>query len=240
MGDRAPTFRPMGQLAARCGHYCWLEHRLFTLTGSWAGAPAVVTAAPGPPGAWDAEVRVVCSEMSSWHAFAAASWHDRLPVRAGVDADALVVAPSGSVAQALDLLAAEAEEDLVDAFGGLVGQILPALLAAYDDDFADGSAVSEAPVRALLDLVRPRVHQEIDQGAVLLGRARRDDSWAARGARTDGDGGVERGREGVDLAGRLQRVLGGEKRHLPCCTGILTRPLQCFCSPCAPKATQAA
>ncbi len=136
-------FRTIGQLAERCGHYCWLENRLFTLTGLWAGAPddaanSATDAGPGSsagsPAALAAEVRVVCSEMSSWHGFAAAAWWDRLPVRAGVEADALVVAPAGPFGEVLDLLAAEG--DLVGAFGGLVGQVLPALLAAYDEDFA--------------------------------------------------------------------------------------------------------
>ncbi len=90
-------------------------------------------------------------------------------MRAGVDAGALVVPPAGPIGEALDLLAAE--QDLLGAFGGLVGQVLPALLAAYDEDFVRVSAVSEAPVRALLDLVRPRLHQEIERGLGPAGAA---------------------------------------------------------------------
>ena len=120
--------------------------------------------------------------------------------------DALVVAPSGPAAEALDLLTEE--RDLLGAFGGLIGQILPALLAAYDEEFADGSAVSEAPVRALLELLRPRVHQEIERGAVLLGRADPGDGGTA------GVGGPVDG-EGADVAARLQRVLGGGSAIFP-------------------------
>ncbi len=198
-----PTgFRTIGQLAERCGHYCWLEHRLFVVTGSWASAVAAAGAAPVASGPGEAEVRVVCSEMSSWHGFAAAAWRDRLPVRAGVDAGALVVAPAGPLSAALDLLVADG--DLLGAFGGLVGQILPALLRAYDEDFVHASPVSEAPVRALLDLVRPRVHQEIERGSEALGHA---------GA---GDGGpAQVAPEGADVRTRLQRVLGGESGIFP-------------------------
>ena len=58
----APLFRTIGELAERCGHYCWVESRLFELTGSWASRPA---GAAGDP-----ELRVFFSEMSAWHAFA--------------------------------------------------------------------------------------------------------------------------------------------------------------------------
>jgi hypothetical protein len=188
-----PTgFRTIGQLAERCGHYCWLENQLFALTGLWASAPASAGGVEaGSPGTADDEVRVLCSEMSSWHGFVAAAWRDRLPVRAGVDAGALVVPPAGPIREALDLLAGEG--DLLGAFGGLVEQVLPALLAAYGDEFAHASAVSEAPVRALLDLVRPGLHQQIERGFGLLRRS---------GVTTAAAG------EAADLSSRLQRALG--------------------------------
>jgi hypothetical protein len=192
VGESTP-FRTIAQLAERCGHYCWLEDRLFALTGQWASAPAADTA--GATRATEAEVRVLCSEMSSWHGFAAAAWWDRLPVRAGVDAGALVVAPDGPITEALDLLAGE--KDVLDAFDGLVDQILPALLAAYDTEYAHASAVCEAPVRALLGLVRPRIRHETEQGAALLRQAGTGDAAPAEGAAG-----------GVEPARRLQRVLG--------------------------------
>ena len=191
-------FRTIGQLAERCGHYCWLENRLFALTGSWASAPAASTepaVASGSHGSVEAEVRVVCSEMSSWHGFVAGAWWDRLPVRAGVDAGALVVPPAGPIGQALDLL--EGEESLLGAFAALVGQVLPALLAAYVEEYLHASAASEAPVHALLDLVRPRVRQEIGRGQELVGH--------------EGVGGAGPSHEAAklgDMTGRLQRLLG--------------------------------
>ncbi len=168
------------------------------MTGRWASAPAEGAGA-GPPAARDDEVRVICSEMSSWHGFAAAAWQDRLPVRAGMDAGALVVPPACPIREALDLLAGEKE--LLGAFGGLVGQVLPALLAAYDEEFARASAVSEAPVRALLDLVRPGVHQQIERGLGLL---------AGSGVTGAATGGAAAG-----LASSLQRVLGSGSAIFP-------------------------
>jgi len=191
-------FRTIGALAERCGHYCWIENRLFALTGLWASTPG----APGARAAIEAEIRVVASEMSSWHGFVAGQWRERLPVRAGVDADALVVPPPGPLGPALDLL--EAEADLTGAFCGLVEEILPALLAAYDEHLAHASPVSEAPVCALLGLVRPRIELEIERGRELL----------LRGRRAGGDeGGATR--TGFDTSGRLQRVLGAERTIFP-------------------------
>ncbi len=173
-----PTFRSIGELAERCGHYCWLEHRLFIVTGMWATAP--------PASGIEAEIRVLCSEMSSWHGFVAAQWKARLPVRAGVNAETLIVPSPGPLSQALerlegDLLKGDAgfggaegtprTERARHAWGQMVEHILPALLEAYDEDFARASPVAEAPVRALLGLIRPRVHLEIARGRMLLDHA---------------------------------------------------------------------
>jgi hypothetical protein len=158
-----PPFRSIGELAERCGHYCWLEHRLFALTGMWATAPTATGI--------DAEFRVLSSEMSSWHGFVAGQWRDRLPVRAGVNADALIIPSPGPLPQALDLLEGDAGlSGAAGALDGLVEHILPALLEAYDEDFARTSVVCEAPVKALLGLIRPRAHLEIAQGRALLHR----------------------------------------------------------------------
>ena len=83
------------------------------------------------------------------HALLAAQWHDRLPVRAGVDAEALVVPPPGPVDEALDLIASAPRLALV--LGGLATQFLPWLREAYGRHLAQASPVSEAPVRAVLD-----------------------------------------------------------------------------------------
>jgi hypothetical protein len=161
--DGATVFRTIGDLAVRCGNYCWLEHRLFELTGR----AAIAGTAP-ECSAVDAEIRVFFSAMAARHAFLAAQWRDRLPVRAGVDVDALVVAPPGRVGAVLDLLGAAPGPLFV--LGGLVGQILPRLLDAYGDDAAHASAVSEAPVRAVLGMADLLLGEEVRDGRTLLGR----------------------------------------------------------------------
>jgi hypothetical protein len=157
------SFWTIGQLAERCGHYCWLERRLFELTGSRASAP-------GNPAseASDPEIRLYLSVLSARHAFLAAQWRDRLPVRAGVDAAALVVPPPGPVEEVLDLCAAE--PDLVLVLGGLVEQVLPALLGSYDRHLAHASVVREAPVRDVLVLGGLVGRSEVADGRALLQR----------------------------------------------------------------------
>ncbi len=180
-----PSFRTIGALAERCGNYCWLENRLFELTGSWASAPAT----------GDPELRVFLAEMSARHAFLAARWADRLPVRAGVDPAALVVPPTDRAVEAFDLL--QAEPDLAVRLSGLVEQLLPSLLGTYAGHRADASPVAEAPVRAVLELAGHAVEQEIRRGRALVRRS----------CGSGGEGG-ERG-EMAALAGRLQPLVGG-------------------------------
>ena len=46
----ATTFRSIGELAELCGHYCWVERRLFEVTGSRASRPVASPASPTPGG----------------------------------------------------------------------------------------------------------------------------------------------------------------------------------------------
>jgi hypothetical protein len=161
--DATAVFRTIDALAERCGNYCWLEHRLFELTGRAASTP---TRPAG--GAVDGEIRVFLSEMAARHAFLAAQWRDRLPVRAGVDADALVAPPSAQVGAAVELLAGASEARLV--LSGLVEHLLPRLLLAYEEEAARASWVCEAPVRAVLDVADLLLGQELLAGRDLLWR----------------------------------------------------------------------
>jgi hypothetical protein len=166
MGDPAAppegSFWTIGRLAERCGHYCWVENRLFELTGSRASATG------DAPAAGDPEIRLYLSVLSARHASMAAQWRDRLPVRSGVDAAALVVPPPGPAGEVLDLCAAE--PDLVLVLGGLVEPVLPALLDSYDHHLAHASVVREAPVRAVLELAGLVGRPEVEGGRALLRR----------------------------------------------------------------------
>jgi hypothetical protein len=197
-GSGATSFRSIGDLAELCGHYCWVERRVFEVTGSRASRPAAGDPATGDPEAGDAEVRVVLSQMSARHGLFAAQWHDRLPVRAGVDAEALIVPPPGPVGEALDLIAAAPR--LVPVLGGLATQFLPWLRDAYGRDLAQASPVSEAPVRALLGWCALSLGQEIRLAGLLLQRLAPD----GEGARS-----VE------SFGGRVKRLLGSAADTFP-------------------------
>jgi hypothetical protein len=186
-------FRTIGELAELCGHYCWVERQVFELTGSRASRPET-----GDPDAGEAEVRVLLSEMSARHGLFAAQWHDRLPVRAGVDAEALIVPPPGPVEEALDLIASAPRLALV--LGGLATQFLPRLREAYGRHLAQASPVSEAPVRAVLEWAVLSLGGEIRLAGALVQRL----EPAGEGART-----VE------DFGGVVQRLLGSAEDTFP-------------------------
>jgi hypothetical protein len=158
-------WRGIDELAALVGHYDWLEGRLFELTGRWSTAPASDRTAPD---VLADELRVWCAAASRRHAELAARWAQRLPVRAGVDAEALVVAPSGPLAEAMDALGAEVE--LREGVAALVGTVLPWLGEAYGRHAAVASPVSEAAVLEVLTEARRAIEGEIRGGRSLLER----------------------------------------------------------------------
>jgi hypothetical protein len=192
-GTGAATFRSIDELAALCGHYCWVERRVFELTGSRASRPET-----GDPETGDAELRVVLSEMSARHGLFAAQWHDRLPVRAGVDARALIVPPPGPVGETLDLIASAPRLALV--LGGLATQFLPRLRDAYGRHLAQASPVSEAPVRAVLEWAALSLGHETRLAGPLLQRLAP---------------GGERARSVEDFGGLVQRLLGKGANTFP-------------------------
>ena len=147
-------FLTLDQLMARCGTYCWVEHRLFALTGQWASDEG------------DPECRVLFSTMSRQHALVASQWRDRLPVRAGIDPEALVVPPAGPMGPALDVL--EAQTDVFLRLAGLVEVVLPRLRATYGEHLARASAVRQAPVMAVLRYARLVGAAEISSGHALV------------------------------------------------------------------------
>jgi hypothetical protein len=184
-GGAATPFRSIGELAQLCGYYCWMERRLFEATGSRASLPGTGETQTGDP-----ELRVVLSQMSARHGFFAAQWRERLPVRAGVDAEALIVPPPGPAGEALDLI--ESEPRLALVLEGLATQFLPWLLDRYERHLVQASPVSEAPVRAVLEWATLSAGRELRVAGGLLERL----SPAGKGPRSEGNSGA-----------RIQRLL---------------------------------
>jgi hypothetical protein len=149
-------WRDIGELAELIGAYCWVENRIFGVTGAWA---------TGPGDGLTPALRVWCAGVSRRHGLLAERWVDRLPVRAGVDRGALVVAPAGPLAGALDALAAAPAAVGVAA---VVHVAFPRLQAVYARHGRTGSPVSEGPVLDVLMAARLELEAEIGGGRGLL------------------------------------------------------------------------
>jgi hypothetical protein len=150
--------RTIGQLADRVGAYAWVEDRLFALMGQWAVG--------GEGGERRPEVTVFLSTESRRHGALALAWHERLPVRAGVDRDQLVIAPPGPLAEVFERL--EREGEVATRLAGLAGVILPRVLASYAEHLASANPASEGPVLAVLQRARHGGSMEIAVGQSLM------------------------------------------------------------------------
>jgi len=170
-GPAPAPWRGIDELAALVGAYCWLEQRIFAITGAWAtrhpsgvegaGADADALGGSGLP-----ELRVWCAATSQRHAALAARWAERLPVRAGVDRDALIAAPAGPLAAGLDELASET--DLCRGVTALVQGLLPGLDAIYGAHRRTASPVREGSVLEVLAGAHREVAAEIRGGRSLI------------------------------------------------------------------------
>ncbi len=93
------AWRGIDELAGLVGAYCWVENRIFEISGAWASRASHDAAE-----VLDPALRVWCAGVSARHGALALRWTERLPVRAGVDPRALVTAPAGPLAGTMDLV----------------------------------------------------------------------------------------------------------------------------------------
>jgi hypothetical protein len=128
-------WRTIGRLADRVGAYCWLERRLFEVTGAWAAGGGEAA------GKGEAAAVVFLASASRRHGALADRWRDRLPVRAGADRSQLVVAPPGPLGGVLEAL------ERTDAAVSWV-------LATYGAHLGAAAPVCEGPVLAVLAAAR--------------------------------------------------------------------------------------
>ena len=167
MADDQPSWRDIGELAALVGHYAWLEEQIFTLTGAWASGSGVSGSAESREGAARAaESQVWSAAASRRHGLLAARWVERLPVRAGVDAGALVTAPSADLAGAFAALG-----EVEDALVGVVvvaGTVLPWLGGIYLAHLRAASAVTESSVADVLMEARRIIVSETTGGQSVV------------------------------------------------------------------------
>jgi hypothetical protein len=141
-GERRPL--PLHVTASLVGGYRWIEQRLFELLGGWAAE------------ATRPELRVHLDAQSARHAWHASMWADRLPVRDGVSADELTVAPAAA-ARVFDVLGRAGQDmtgaDATPLLAGLYRVVLPRLVTGYSAHLRSTAPVSDGPVIRALRLV---------------------------------------------------------------------------------------
>jgi hypothetical protein len=168
-GTRA--WRGIDELAGLVGVYCWVENRIFEVSGAWATEaghdPDGGDSEGGDPdGRLDPALRVWCAGVSRRHGLLAARWAERLPVRAGVDRAALVTAPAGPLAGALGAMAATPDARV--GVETLVQSVFPRLRAIYGLHRRTASPVSEGSVLEVLLVAQQDLTAEISTGRALL------------------------------------------------------------------------
>jgi hypothetical protein len=140
---------PLHVTASLVGGYRWIEQRLFELLGGWAAE------------ATRPELRVHLDAQCARHAWHASMWADRLPVRDGVSADELTVAPvaAARVFDVLDQPGSDAPgpdaagSETTQLLAGLYRVVLPRLVTGYSDHLRATAPVSDGPVIRALRLV---------------------------------------------------------------------------------------
>jgi hypothetical protein len=172
-------WRTIDALAELVGRYCWLENRIFEISGDWASAPVTES---GPDEELPPPLRVWCAGVSRRHGLLAGRWAERLPVRAGVDAAALVAPPPGPLQGAL--MALEAGADHHARVAVLAQAVLPCLQAVYAAHERTATPVNEGPVLEVLVAARRTAAAEIGGGRMLL-------ETSARGLTRDAELGPE-------------------------------------------------
>jgi hypothetical protein len=152
--------RTIGQLAQLVGAFCFVEHSLFTLLGKWAAE----SVGDGPLAA---EATVFLATNARHHGNVAEMWRERLPVRAGVDQDALFTAPV-AVVETFERLGVAT--DPVDRLQALLEVPMVRLLDTYGVVQASANPASEAPVLAVLGAVRREGLAELASGQSISDR----------------------------------------------------------------------
>jgi len=150
---------PWEVTAALVGEYRWIETALFATLGTWVGDMPI------------AGVQVHLDAQSMRHAWHAELFADRLPVRAGVDPDALT-RPSPATAalfaalEGIELPEADGSSDgaghdgtptsrrgALPLVAGLYRVVLPRLVTTYTRHLRVTASVADGPLRRALRLV---------------------------------------------------------------------------------------
>lgn len=186
MTDVAETIE---ESAHRIGHNAWVEARLFEIVGSWAGT----VTEPRSRALFGRQSAHHGWHVELWHGLLPALPHvadTQLVAPGGSDAETVATLaelderpntvdtanPTGSgdgpevtdVREASGGRGGETPTDAVDRLIALYRQVLPALLATYDDHLAHTSPIADGPTMRVLQLVRTDLTEDIAAGEALI------------------------------------------------------------------------
>ena len=136
------------------GGHCWVERRLFEITGGW------VRSMPEP------EAKLMLDRHSQHHAWRARQWWDRLPVLDDVDREALVAPPAPAVAALMDALAGLGVT--VPRLAGLYRVALGRVHVSYRAHGRLAGPVADGSVLRTLDIVGRDVIRDWTEGEAAL------------------------------------------------------------------------
>ena len=158
--------------ARLAGGHCWVEQRLFEISGGWVRSTQEV------------EAKLMLDRQSQHHAWRARQWWDRLPVLDDVNRGGLVVPPTPAVAAVM--LALSGLEDTVARLAGLYRVALARVHVSYRSHKALAGPVADASVLRTLDIVGRDVVRDWTEGeavlqSLLTTRRAADDAAAAVG-----------------------------------------------------------
>jgi hypothetical protein len=140
--------------ARLAGGHCWVERRLFEITGGW------VSSTP------ETEVKLMLDRHSQHHAWRALQWWDRLPVLDDVERDALVAAPGPAVAAVLTTLTEV--RTTIPRLAGLYRVALARIHVSYRNHRALAGPVADGSTMRTLDIVGPDVLGDWTEGEAVL------------------------------------------------------------------------
>ena len=136
------------------GGHCWVERRLFEITGRW------VRSTPEP------EAKLMLDRHSQHHAWRASQWWDRLPVLDDVNREALVAPPAEAVSELMDTLALF--ELTVARLAGLYRVALARVHVSYRSHERLAGPVADGSVLRTLDIVGRDVIRDWTEGEAVL------------------------------------------------------------------------
>jgi hypothetical protein len=152
------------------GGHCWVERRLFEISGGWVQSTPEV------------EAKLMLDRHSQHHAWRARQWWDRLPVLDDVDRDSLVVPPAPAVNELMSALANV--QGTPARLAGLYRVALARVHASYRahrkraGELADSSVIRTLKITGV-DVVSDWAEGEAVLQSLLTGRSEVDEAAAA-------------------------------------------------------------